>query len=351
MRAARLHAYGAPDVLRVDDGLPSPTPGARDVLVRVRASSVNPVDLKIRSGGQRAVIRYRLPVIIGLDFAGEVEAVGAAVTRFAVGDRVYGSPTHRRPGCYAEQVCVDELTCARMPTDLTFEEAASIPLVGLTAWDALVVRGRITSGQKILIHAGAGGVGTFAIQLAKSLGAYVATTASAKNHELVRSLGADEAIDYREERFEDRVKDYDLVLDAMGGEVRERSFTVLKKGGRLLTMVSGLPEETKARGPALGLLSAVGKIIALDLRARFEHRVSVHQVLRESSGSLLDAITARIEAGAIRPVIDRTYPLDEIADAHAYMEDGHARGKVVITIGESSDRRASKRSAARDEAE
>ncbi|MCA9609375.1 MAG: zinc-binding dehydrogenase, partial [Myxococcales bacterium] len=221
MRAARIHAYGAPDVLQVDE-VPDPEPGPRDLLVEVHASSINPVDYKIRSGGQRALIHYRLPWILGLDFSGVVRKVGAKVTRFQVGDEVYGSPTHRRPGCYAELLCVDERQAARKPRNMTHAEAASIPLVGMTAWGALVVQGRLRAGEKALITAGSGGVGSFAIQLAKSLGAHVATTCSARNAELVRSLGADEVIDYREQRVEEVLSGYDYVLDALGGEERER---------------------------------------------------------------------------------------------------------------------------------
>lgn len=329
MRAARIHEYGPPDVLRIDD-VPEPRVGPRDLRVEVRAASVNPVDVKIRSGGQRAIIHYRLPWTLGLDFAGVVAEVGSAVTRFEVGDEVYGSPTHRRPGTYAEQLAVDERAVARKPRNLSFTEAASLPLVGLTAWDALVVKARLRAGQRVLVHAGSGGVGTFAIQLAKDLGAHVATTCSAKNHELVTSLGADEAIDYRTQRFEEELSDYDVVLDAIGGETRERSFEVLRRGGHLSTMIGGVPDETKKRGPALGLIVAVSKLASLTLRGRLRHGVSVHHVLRESSGVLLSEITRRVERGAIRAVIDRVLPLESIVEAHEHLETGRTRGKIVI---------------------
>lgn len=329
MRAARIHRYGAPEVLVVDE-VPEPKPGPRDLLVEVHASSVNPVDIKIRSGGQRALIHYRLPWTLGLDFSGRVLEVGSAVTRFSVGDEVYGSPTHRRPGCYAERLVVDERVAARKPRGLTHAEAASIPLVGLTAWDALVVKGRLRAGEKALVHAGSGGVGTFAIQLAKDLGAHVATTCSEPNAELVRSLGADKVIDYRAQKFDDVLSGYHFVLDALGGETRERSFRVLQPGGRLATMIGGFPAATKKHGVALGAIVAVGEIASLTIRGPLFHGVSLHHVLRESDGGLLEAITHRIERGAIRPVIDRVFPLAEIADAHAYSETGRARGKIVI---------------------
>jgi len=329
VRAARIHEYGAPDVFRVE-AVPPPVLRPRDLRVEVRASSVNPVDYKIRSGGQRALIHYRLPWTLGLDFSGVVTEVGERVTRFAVGDEVYGSPTHRRPGCYAQQVAIDERQAARKPRNLTHHEAATIPLVGLTAWGALVIQGRLRAGDRALIHAGSGGVGTFAIQLAKALGAHVATTCSARNAELVRSIGADEVIDYRTTKFEDVLDGYDYVLDAIGGETRERSFRVLKRGGRLATMIGGFPAAAKKHGPFLGAPVALWGLISLSIRGPLIHGVSIHHVLREADGRLLDPITALIEADEIRPVIDRVYPLDQIADAHAYIETGRARGKIVI---------------------
>lgn len=330
MRAARIHRYGPPEVLSIDD-VPQPRPGPLDVLVEVHAASVNPVDWKIRSGGQRALIHYRLPWTLGLDVSGRVAEVGRAVTRFRVGDEVYGSPTHRRPGTYADYVAIDERALALKPRRLTHIEAASIPLIGLTAWDALVVGGRLRAGQRALIHAGSGGVGTFAIQLAKALGAHVATTTSARNAELVRSLGADEVIDYREQRFEEVLSEYDFVLDALGGRERDRSLRILKRGGRLATMIGGFPEAVKKRGVVLGTALALIQLAAVRARAA-RYGVEVYQVLRESDGRMLAAITAHIERGAIRPVIDRVFPLEGIAEAHAYSESGRARGKIAIAI-------------------
>ncbi len=330
MRAARIHRYGPPDVLQVDD-VPAPRPGPHDLLVEVHAASVNPVDWKIRSGGQRALIHYRLPWTLGLDFSGRVVEVGSKVTRFRVGDEVYGSPTHRRPGTYAELLAVDERVAARKPQNLSHHEAASIPLVALTAWDALVVGGRVRAGHEALIHAGSGGVGTIAIQLAKDLGAYVATTCSAKNEELVRSLGADRVIDYREERFERAMPACDFVLDALGGEERDRSLRIVRRGGCLATMIGGFPAATKKYGVALGAMVAGGELASLFVRGALRG-VRVHNVLRESSGMILDQITHRIERGAIRPVIHRVLSLDEIVEAHRESEGGRARGKIVIAV-------------------
>ncbi len=331
MRAARIHAYGPPDALRIDE-VETPRPGPRDVLVEVHASSVNPVDCKIRSGAQRALVRYRLPWTLGLDFSGRVVEIGREVTLFRVGDEVYGSPTHRRPGTYAEYVVADERQVALKPSKLTHLEAASIPLVGLTAWDAVVIGGRLRAGQKALIHAGAGGVGTIAIQLAKDLGAYVATTCSARNVELVRSLGADEVIDYHEQRFDEILSDYDFVLDALGGEERKRSLRIVRRGGVVSTIVAGFPEAAKKHGIALGALMATRTLASDTLRAWTIHGVYIHFTLRDSSGTQLAQITRRIERGAIRPVIDRVLPLSEIAEAHRLSESGHARGKIVIAV-------------------
>lgn len=330
MRAARISRYGPPEVFSIDD-VPVPRPGPHDVLIEVHAASVNPVDWKIRSGDQRALIHYRLPWTLGLDVSGRVTEVGRRVTRFRVGDEVYGSPTHRRPGTYADYVAVDERALALKPRRLTHFEAASIPLVGLTAWDALVVGGRLRAGDKALIHAGSGGVGTFAIQLAKALGAHVATTTSARNVELVRSLGADEIIDYREQRFDEVLNGYDFVLDAIGGQTRDRSLHILKRGGRLSTLVGGFPEETAKRGLVLGPVFALSQLASVTLRGAMRG-VSVYHVLRESEGQMLDAVTRYIDEGAIRPVIDRVFPLEEIADAHAYSESERARGKIVIAV-------------------
>ncbi|MCZ7681764.1 MAG: NADP-dependent oxidoreductase [Sandaracinaceae bacterium] len=330
MRAARIHRYGPPEVLQVDD-VPAPRPGPRDLRVEVHAASVNPVDWKIRSGHQRALIRYALPWTLGLDFSGRVVEVGSAVTRFAVGDEVYGSPTHRRHGTYAEELVVDERAVALKPRTLTHVEAASIPLVGLTAWDALVVGGRLRRGQLALIHAGSGGVGTFAIQLAKDLGATVATTCSERNAELVRSLGADRVIDYRVERFDRVLSNVDLVLDALGGEERDRSLAIVKKGGCVATMVGGFPEYTERYGVTLGAAAAIGSLASVTLRGALRG-VRVYHVLRDCDGAILAQITRRIGRGAIRPVIDRELALEEIAEAHAYSESGRARGKIAIRI-------------------
>ena len=249
MKALAIRRYKAP--MEIMD-LPRPEPGAGDLLVRVRAASVNPLDYKIRSGGVKVLIPYSFPLILGNDLAGDVEAVGAGVTKFNVGDAVYSRLDKDRIGAIAEYALMRESAAAKKPTRLDYVQAASVPLVGLTAWQALIDLAHLQAGQKVLIHAGSGGVGTLAIQLAKHLGAQVATTASAKNHTLVRSLGADLAIDYKTARFEEVAREQDVVFDTQGGETLLRSFDATKSGGVVVT-VGGRPDATFARAWGLSL--------------------------------------------------------------------------------------------------
>jgi alcohol dehydrogenase len=332
LKAVRIHAYGAPDVLRVEE-VEAPHPGPRDVLVRVCATSVNPVDCKIRGGGQRNVIWYRLPWILGLDVSGVVEAVGAQVTRFKVGDEVWSSPTHRRPGTYAERLCIDEREVARKPKNLTHDEAACLPLVGLTAYQCLVDKGRLQKGQTVLIHAGAGGVGSFAIQLARHLGARVITTCSAKNAELVRSLGADRAVDYTKERFED-AGPVDLVLDSLGEEALAANIKVLRSGGRMSNITVDLPRHVARYGRVLSLFTVVAVMIWVHLVPLLKKGIRVRHVIKRCDGEQLQKITELVELGAIKPVIDRVLPLEEICAAHTHSESHRARGKIVLHVAD-----------------
>lgn len=331
MRAVRIHRYGGPEELKLED-VDEPTAGKRDLLVRVHATSINPVDAKMRAGGQRALMHYRLPWIPGLDFSGEVIAVGAGVERFNVGDEVFGYPSHRRPGAYAELIAVDEREVAKKPTNLSHIEAAGVPLVSLTAWTALVRKGHLRSGGKVLVHAGAGGVGTMAIQLAKALGATVATTCSQRNLELVRSLGADHAIDYETQRFDELLEGYDLVVDTIGGETRERSFRVLRRGGRLCTLIGDFPEETEKRGLVLGAIVATAGLASLSIRGPLLHGAWVHHVIGWPNGEVLGTIASLIEEGAIRPIIDRVLPLEEVVQAHRLIETHRSRGKIILDL-------------------
>ncbi len=330
MKAARIHAYGPPDVFRVEDA-PEPELRPRDLLVRVHAAAVNPVDAKTRAGSQRAIVRKRMPCILGLDVSGVVEAVGPGVTRFRPGDEVYASPSHRRPGTYAEYVAVDEREAAVKPANLTHEAAASIPLVGLTVYDAMVRGLALREGQTVLVQAGSGGVGTFAVQYAKHLGARVVTTCSGRNAELVWELGADRVVDYTRERFEDLDEPLDAALDAVGGEVQRRSVRAVRRGGRVSTLVSGIDAWAKRVGPHVAVPLTAWGIAAAKAGAALR-RVRLHFALRRASGDELATLTPLLESGAVRPVVDRVYPLAEIADAHRYLETGRARGKVVISV-------------------
>lgn len=332
MRAARFHRYGGPEVLRVEE-VADPAPGPRDVLIRVRAASVNPIDCKVRHGAQRALIRYRLPQITGMDVSGDVVAVGALVTRFGVGDAVISSPTHRRPGTCAELVAVDESQVARKPPRLDHLQAAALPLAGLTAWASLVGATRVGPGQRVFIQAGAGGVGTLAIQLAKHLGAVVATTCSAPNADFVRSIGADTVIDYTRERYEDVLDEQDAVLESIGGDANERSLAVLRRGGRMALVVTGIPEAVREHGPYAGVARAAGAQAAFIARAWWRRRVAVKVVVRPTDGAMLQRLADVVEAGAVTPVLDAVLPLEEIAEAHRRVESGRTRGKIVIRVG------------------
>ncbi len=328
MKAAVIHQYGEPEVLRIEEA-PEPALRDNDVLIAVRASSVNPVDWKIRRGVQRGLIRLKMPWILGMDVSGEVIGVGPGVRGFKVGDEVFSSPTHKRPGCYAERVAVDAAAVAKKPANLSHEEAASIPLVGLTAWGCMMPRLRDRPDQRVFIQAGSGGVGTFAIQLANAYGAWVATTCSPGNHQLVRDLGADLTIDYRSQRFEEVLSEIDIVLEAIGPADRDRAFEVLRRGGRLASIASGIPAATRRWGPNLGVAAVGLSLLRFKLKG-LARGIDAASVLRDSSGEQLSQIAALLERGVIRPVIDRVFPMDEVAEAHAYMETGRARGKVVL---------------------
>jgi len=331
MKAARIHAYGGPEVLRVEDA-PDPAPGPGQVLVEVHATSVNPVDTKIRKGVLRAGLRYKMPRILGLDVSGVVIGVGDGVTRWKVGDAVWSSPGPKPQGTYAEQVCVAEGELGRKPDNLSHEEAASLPLVALTAWQALFDTAKLQRGERVLVTAGSGGVGTVAIQLAKHAGAWVATTCSARNAELVTALGADRVVDYRSEDFVDVLSDLDVVLEALGPAEMRRARKALKKGGRLVGISTGLPDKVKRVGPTLGLVATGVTMARHKIGARFCAGVKSSFITRRPDGAQLDELAALCEAGAVRPVIDRVMPLDDIVAAHTYSETGRARGKIVIAV-------------------
>jgi len=333
MKAFVVERYGDADTVRAGD-VPDPQVGDDDVLVRIRAASVNPLDLKTRGGDLKAILPYRVPFVLGNDLAGEVVAVGASVTRFAVGDEVYARPDKNRIGTFAELIGIHQDDVAAKPTTLTMEEAASIPLVGLTSWQALVERANLQPGQKVLVHAGSGGVGTIAIQLAKHLGASVATTTSTANIDLVRGLGADVVIDYKKQAFETILHDYDVVLDTLGGETLDKSLQVLKPGGKVIS-IAGPPDPAFAK--ELGVNPVVRlAMTALSFRTRQRarrHHVTYEFLFMKASGDQLREVTSLIDAGKIRPVVDRIFAFESTREALAYVEGGRAKaGKVVVRM-------------------
>lgn len=312
-----------------------PTPEFRDdeVLVQVHAAGVNLLDSRIRDGAFKLILPYRLPIVLGHDVAGVVVKAGARVRQFKPGDEVYARPDDFRIGSFAEFVPVKEASLALKPKSLTMEEAASIPLVALTAWQALVERAKLTKGQKVFIQAGSGGVGTLAIQLAKHLGATVATTTSTTNVALVKALGADVVIDYKTQDFEDVLRDYDLVLNSQDGKTLEKSLRVLKNGGRLIS-ISGPPDpEFGKEIGAPGFVKLVLRLLSAGIRRKAKNGgVGYSFLFMKANGSQLREITRLFDAGVIRPVIDRVFPFESTNDAMAYVEAGRAKGKVVIKV-------------------
>jgi NADPH:quinone reductase-like Zn-dependent oxidoreductase len=332
MRAFILDSYGSTKPLRLGE-MPEPELRDRDVLVQVHAAGVNPLDSKIRSGEFKMILPYQLPLILGNDVAGVVVRVGPKVQGFKPGDEVYARPNQDRIGTFAELIAMDEADVALKPKNLTMEEAGSIPLAGLTAWQALVERAKLKKGQKVLIQAGSGGVGTVAIQLAKHLGATVATTTSIANIELVKSLGADIVVDYRRDDFEKLLKGYDVVLNSLGKDVLEKSLSVLKPSGKLIS-ISGPPDVEFAKVHGLNLaLQQVMRLMSAGIRRKASRRsVSYSFLFMRASGKQLAEITKVIEAGAVRPVVDRIFPFEATNEALASVDAGRAKGKVVVKL-------------------
>lgn len=332
MKAFILDRYGKKQALRLGD-IPEPAPGPDDVLVEVEAASLNILDSKVRDGEFKPILSYKAPLVLGHDLAGVVVKVGAKVRRFKPGDAVYARPRDGRIGAFAERLAVKEADLAPKPVNLSMAQAASIPLVGLTAWQVLVERAQIKPGQKVLIHAGSGGVGTFAIQLAKHLGATVATTASAANAALVKELGADVVIDYRSQKFEQELSGYDVVLNSLDAGTLERSLKVLKPGGKLIS-ISGPPDPAFARAQGLNvLLRLVLRLMSASIRRKAARAgVDYSFLFMRADGGQLEQITKLIEDGAIRPVVDRLFPFEKLNEAFAYIDTGRAKGKVVVTL-------------------
>ena len=332
MKAFVLDKYKRGGRLRSAE-MPEPQLRENEVLVQVHATGVNLLDSKIRDGEFKLILPYKLPLVLGHDVAGTVVRVGPRVRKFKPGDAVYSRPDDFRIGTFAEFVAVKEDSLALKPKKLSMEEAASIPLVGLTAWQALVEKAKLKKGQKVFIQAGSGGVGTFAIQLAKHLGATVATTTSAANADWVKGLGADIVIDYKKDDFENILRDYDVVLNSQDGKTLEKSLRVLRPGGQLIS-ISGPPDP--AFGKEIGspwYLKLIMRALSSGIRKKAKRRkVDFSFLLMKASGSQLREITSLIDSGIIRPVVDRAFPFAETNEAMAYVETGRAKGKVVIKV-------------------
>jgi NADPH:quinone reductase-like Zn-dependent oxidoreductase len=306
MKAVRVYSFGGPDVMRVED-LPIPAPGPDEVLIRVEAAGVNPVDYKIRAGEFKPV-GLQMPITLGRDVAGVVEQIGSRVNQFNAGDAVYALLDRER-GSYSEYVVAKAENVVCKPKKLDFLHAAGVPLASLTAWQGLFDHGRLQPGERVLIHGASGGVGHFAVQFAKDRGAYVIATARAEDRELLQRLGADEVIDYKTERFEDRAKEIDLVLDLVAGETQERSWQCLRPGGRLVSTLQPPSEAEAVRHHATG---------------------SVFMV--EPKSAELEQISKMIDGGKVTVVVQQSFPLTEVRQAHELLENEHVRGKVVLSV-------------------
>ncbi|PEF94647.1 NADP-dependent oxidoreductase [Bacillus cereus] len=331
MKAMIIDRYGKVPMRMAE--VPTPEINEYEVLAEIHAASINPIDFKIRDGKVKMLLKYEMPLILGNDFSGVITKVGSKVTRFKVGDEIYARPRKNKIGTFAEYIAIHEDDIALKPKNLSFEEAASIPLVGLTSYQALHDIMQLQKGQKILIHAGSGGVGTFAIQLAKIMGATVTTTASEAGANLVTSLGADEIINYKTEKFEDILKNYDAVFDTIGGATLEKSFNIIKSGGNIVS-VSGMPNARFGKEFGSGLFKtllfslASKKLTALEKK----HNAQYSFLFMKPSGDQLRTIANYIEAGKIKPVIDRVFPFEDAQKAMEYSESGRAKGKIIVKI-------------------
>lgn len=308
MKAIRIHDFGGPDVLTYEEA-PQPMPGADEVLIKVYASGVNPIDSKIRAGKANERFPVNFPLIPGWDVSGEIEEVGSDVLIFRKGDEVYGRPDPTKNGTYAEYVVVKADQVNRKPKSIDHDKAAAIPLAGVTAWQGLFTHGKLEEGQRVLIHAASGGVGTYAVQFAKWKGAYIIGTSSDDNIDFLYDLGADEVIDYKNENFEDEVSDIDLVFDLIGGDTQKKSLQVLKKGGRLITTVKPeYAEDAKSKG------------------------IHLEGFMAQSKPGDLQQIADLVDSGKVKPIIAEILPLAEAAQAHKKIEKGHTRGKIVLRV-------------------
>jgi NADPH:quinone reductase-like Zn-dependent oxidoreductase len=308
MKAVRIHQFGGTEVLKYEDA-PRPQISSDEVLIKVYASSVNPVDWKIREGKSQERFPTNFPLTLGWDVSGVVEEIGQDVKNFKKGDEVYGRPFPTKNGAYAEYIAVKENEISIKPVSITHDQAAAVPLACLTAWQGLFDHGLLQKDQKVLIHAASGGVGAFAVQLAKWKGAYVIGTASEKNISFVEQLGADEVIDYKTEKFEDKLEDIDLVFDTIGGDTQKKSLRIIKNGGRLITTVKpDNIDEAKAKN------------------------IHLEGYMTKSYPEQLKQIAALIDEGKLKIFIAEIFPLDRAAEAQELSEKGHTRGKIVLEV-------------------
>lgn len=333
MRAYVVDKYGK-DALHASE-VPDPKVGPDDVLVRVSAASINPLDTMVRNGEFKRLIRYKRPFVLGHDVSGVIVAVGSDVTAFHVGDEIYSRPRDLHIGTFAELIAIPADDVALKPTTLTFDQAAAVPLVALAAWQILVERADVKPGQKVLVHAGAGGLGSTLIQLAKYLGATVATTTSTQTVELVRSLGADTVVDYTKQDFSAQLRDYDLVIDSLGGANLEKSLHVLKRGG-LAIGVAGPPDARFAK--QLGAPWPLGMVIdTLSLKIRMSAKklgVRYEAFFMRASGSQLRELAVLYDSGTLRPLVDKVFTFEQTLEAMSYVEAGRTTaGKVVVSQG------------------
>ncbi|GAA0340229.1 NADP-dependent oxidoreductase [Oceanobacillus oncorhynchi subsp. oncorhynchi] len=331
MKAMLIHKYGQKNMQL--ENVPIPEISDDDVLVEIHAASINPVDFKIRDGKLKPLINYKMPLILGNDFSGTVIKTGKNVTKFKAGDSVYGRPRKSRIGTFAEYIAIHEDDIAFKPENVTFEEAAAVPLVGLTTYQAFHDILNLQPKDKILIQAGSGGIGTFAIQLAKEMGAYVATTASNAGKDLVENLGADKVINYREENFEEVLADYDYVYDTLGGDALVNSFKILKAGGKIVS-ISDRPNGRFGKENNYPFWKTIAfRLVSRKLtKLEKQYQVQYNFLFMKPSGEQLNKIKELIEAEKIKPFIDRVIPFEDAQKAMEYSESGRAKGKIVIKI-------------------
>ena len=332
MKALIFNRYGKRDNVTFAE-IPRPVPKPDEILVQVHAVGLNPIDTMVPKGTFKPFLKFQLPATLGSDLAGVVVEVGNRVTRFKPGDAVFASVFDLGRGSLAEFAVVPENAAAHKPANLDFVQAASIPMVGLTSWQALKERADLKAGQKVFIPAGSGGIGSFAIQLAKYLGVKVGTTTSTANVDLVRSLGADEVVDYKKQEFEDVLRDYDAVLGTVRGDALEKSLRILKPKSTIVSLI-GPPDAAfaRARGMNVFMVAVFGFLSRKIIRLSKKRGVAYSFLFVHPDGSQLAEIGALLDAGRIRPVIDRIFPFEQAKEALAYLEQGRAKGKVVVRL-------------------